>query len=319
MTRLRGLAGGVALAGLLGAGGLVGVAHAGYPKTIEHEFGEIRLAEKPEVIVSLEPAAVTDSLIALGFPPALSATYGLAGGDDPDVWPPAIREQAMAAGIRSVGTTAEPNLEAIAVVQPDLIIAYPWQAATLYRQLSLIAPTLVVPFVRDFRPPMQLIAEALDATAEADALIEELRHLQQAIRQAHGGTEIGIVRPRQFAAWLYGPGSNAGRLLVEAGLEIEVPVEDSSVTPDSPSAIYDLSLERVPGIEAEFLFFILYNLEEPLDRYLQHPVWQRADAVAEDAVQGVQGIAWTNHGPLGALEMLREVKQALDARSGAAD
>lgn len=319
MTHRRPLARAVALAGVFIAGGFPGLAQAGYPRVIEHEFGETRLSAQPEVIVSLEPAAVTDSLIALGFPPTLSATYGLAGGDDSEVWPPAIRDQAMTAGIGSIGTPSEPSLEAIARVKPDLIIAYPWQAETLYRQLSLIAPTIVVPFVRDFRPPMQLIAEALDAEAEAEALLEELEQLQQAIRRAHAGTEIGIVRPRQFAAWLYGPGSNAGRLLVEAGLEIDVPVENGSVTPDSPSAIYDLSLERVPGIEAEFLFFILYNLEEPLEHYLRHPVWQRADAVAAGAVQGVQGIAWTNHGPLGALEMLREVKRALDLRSGAAD
>lgn len=302
------------LAGIVGPVASGGAYQAGYPLVIDHEFGQTVLARRPERIVSLEPAEITDSLIALGQAPVASATYGLADAGAEGAWPPVIRKQALELGIRSIGTPSEPSLEAIAVLKPDLIVAYAWQAETLYRRLSLIAPTVVVPAERDFRPTLRRIARALDVRQRADALLEELHQVQDRIRQEHDGTEIGIIRPRQFSTWLYGPGSNAGRLLTEAGLRVVVPVEDASVTPDSPGAINDLSLERVPGIKADFLFFILYNLDEPLVTYLRHPVWQRNSAVSEGRRAGVQGIAWTNHGPLGALEMLRQAQRALARR-----
>lgn len=304
----------ILLTGLAGPAAGFGQRQDAFPVTIDHEFGQTVLTEMPERIVSLEPAEITDSLIALGHPPVASASYGLGDVRADGAWPPVIREQALELGIRSVGTPAEPSLEAIAVLEPDLIIAYPSQAETLYRRLALIAPTLVLTEVRDFRPALRRTARALGATERAEALIGELQDLQDEIRRAHGGTEVAIVRPRQFSNWLYGPSSNAGRLLTEAGLKIVVPVANASVTPDSPGAVNDLSLERVPGIEADFLFFILYNLDEPLTSYLRHPIWQCNVAVSQGRRAGVQGIAWTNHGPLGALEMLGEAKQALDRR-----
>lgn len=312
MTRRDLLRNAMLLVGLAAPAMAIGTESGSYPVTVEHEYGETVLPEKPARIVSLEPAEVTDSLIALGHPPVASATYGIPDGQSGDAWPPAIRDPALKAGIRSIGTPSEPSLEAVAVLKPDLIIIYPWQAETIYRRLSLIAPTLVVPDQRDFRPSLRRIARALDASEKAEALLDQLRQLQQSIRQAHEDTDIAIVRPRQFSTWLYGPSSNAGRLLTEAGLNVVVPLEDASVTPDSPGAINDLSLERVPGVEADFLFFILYNLDEPLQSYLCHPIWQRNPAVAASRMAGVQGIAWTNHGPLGALAMLREVKRELD-------
>ncbi|MDX1635194.1 MAG: iron-siderophore ABC transporter substrate-binding protein [Marinobacter sp.] len=305
----------VLLAVLAGPALCLGQGQGGYPVTIDHEYGRTVLEAMPERIVSLEPGLITDTLIALGHPPVASTAYGIGDPDADGFWPPAIQEQALALGIRPIGTASEPSLEAIALLKPDLIIGYPWHAATLYGRLSLIAPTLVVPDVRDFRPPLRQIARALGANERAEALVGELQQLQDEIRQAHGGTDIAIVRPRQFSTWLYGPPSNAGRLLSEAGLRVVVPVNEASVTPDSPGAIHDLSLERVPGAQADFLFFILYNLDEPLTKYLRHPVWQRNAAIAEGRAAGVQGIAWTNHGPLGALAMLREAKRALDTQA----
>jgi ABC-type Fe3+-hydroxamate transport system substrate-binding protein len=287
----------------------------GYPRTINHEYGQTVIPGKPKRIVALEPAELTDSLIALGHPPLASATYGVGDAQAEGAWPPVIRDQALELGIRSIGTPSEPSLEAVAALDPDLIIAIPWQSATMYRQLSLIAPTIVVPSVRDFRPPLALIAETLDAGERADALLDELRQLQMEIKRAHNGTEIAIVRPRQFSTWLYGPKSNAGKLLTESGLRVVVPVKNASVTPDSPGAINDLSMERVPGVEADFLFFITYNLDEPLSSYLRHPIWQRNKAVKEGRRVGVESVAWTNHGPLGALKLLRDAKQALDDAS----
>lgn len=285
-----------------------------FPRVFDHEFGQTIVNAVPQRIVSLEPAQVTDSLIALGHPPVASTTYGLVDADEDRAWPPVIRQQAHKLQIQSIGTPDEPDLETIAGLKPDLIILFPGQGIHTYQRLSLIAPTLVLTWERDFRPSLRTIAHALGADKRAAALLNTLEQLQNDIDRKHRGTSIAIIRPRQHSAWLYGPESNAGRLLTEAGLRVTVPFENTSVTTDSPGAINDLSLERVPEIQADFLFFILYNLDEPIGSYLRHPVWQRNQAVSAGHSAGVQGVAWTNHGPLGALQMLREAKHALDMR-----
>lgn len=297
---------------LMATTGGFGQSPGAYPKTIDQRSGQIVIASRPQRIVSLEAAQITDTLIAIGHPPIASATYGLAGAAEPEAWPPAIRARALDLQIPSIGTSHEPSLETIAVLEPDLIIAFPSQAETLYGRLSLLAPVLVVEPGRDFRPGLRKIAGVLEASDQAEALIEQVRAEQDKIRETHVGTEIGIIRPRQFFTRLYGPGSNAGRLLTEAGLTVVQPFEGLSITPDSPGAINDVSLERIPEIRADFLFFILYNLDQPLSDYLRHPVWQRNRAVAAGNTAGVQGNAWTNHGPLGALRMLKEAQQKLE-------
>jgi len=291
--------------------------NSGYPKTLQHPLGEIVIPEKPQRIISLEAAQITDSLIALGHPPIASATYGLAGAAEPEAWPPAIREKALELQIPSIGTSHDLSLETIVVLKPDLIIAFPGQVEVLYLRLSLMAPVLVIEPGRDFRPGLRKIAEALEVEQKAEVLIDELEAQQEKIRHDYEGTEVGIIRPRQFFTQLYGPGSNAGRLLTEAGLTVVQPFEGVSITPDSPGAINDVSLERIPEIEADFLFFILYNLDRPLADYLRHPIWQRNKSVVVGDTAGVQGNAWTNHGPLGALQMLNQVQRVLGTKSGA--
>ncbi|PWG63137.1 ABC transporter substrate-binding protein [Spiribacter halobius] len=297
---------------LLLAPGLATAAE-GWPRVIEHPLGETRLPAPPQRVVALEVGQNVDMLLALGLPPVGSITYGLAAADQPAAWPPAIAAQAAAAGIRSVGSPGQVDLEAIAVLEPDLIIANEWGGHEAYAALSRIAPTITLPFERHFVPPLRALARALGREARAEAWIARYTARTLELHEALAGTEVAIVRPRLQSVWMYGPPSNAGRVLGEAGVRVQPLPPGASFTADAPGAIGELSLERLPAITAPHLFVILYNLEhhDGLQGYLRGPLWQRLPAVEAGNVHGVEGIAWTNHGPIGALQMLEEAAAAL--------
>lgn len=284
-----------------------------WPRVIDHPLGTTRLSAEPERVVVMSTAQHVDILIALDKPPVGSLTYGLAAGDDPDAYPPAIAEQAAAADITSVGSSGEVDLEAIAVLDPDLIISSAWRGRELYQSLSRIAPTITTSRERYFPVQLREVARAVGREDRAERVLARYRERAAAVRERAGGQEIAIVRPRLQSVWMYGPPSDAGRVLADAGIDVQPVPEDASLTPNAPGAIGELSLERLPVIDAPHLFVILYNLRhhEGLEGYLDGPMWPRLPAVRAGKVHPVEGIAWTNHGPLGALRMLDQAAAAL--------
>lgn len=97
--------------------------------TIATATGEVTLPANPATIAVLDVAAI-DSLSALGV--------AIAGVPD-NIYVPYLEE--FAASATRVGTLFEPNLETIATLGPDLIIAG-GRSATQVEALSPIAPTI---------------------------------------------------------------------------------------------------------------------------------------------------------------------------------
>ncbi len=104
-------------------------------RTITHELGTTEIAGKPQRVVALEFSFV-QALDAIGVVPV---------GITDDNQPKRI-EQLLGKKIdySSVGTRLEPNLELVAALAPDLIIADEIRHSAIYQQLSAIAPTIVL-------------------------------------------------------------------------------------------------------------------------------------------------------------------------------
>lgn len=75
-----------------------------------------------------------------------------------------------ASGVASVGDPNTPDLEAIAALEPDLIMLPGWQT-DLYERLSLIAPTIVIPDNLPFLTHLEMVA---DAAGRRDAYADKL-------------------------------------------------------------------------------------------------------------------------------------------------
>ena len=86
----------------------------------------------------------TDAALTLGVVPV-----GAASGDDADLVPRYVRDAfpqyaAQLAAVASVGSRQSPNLEAIAALHPDLVLANAAASKDIYPALSAIAPTVLV-------------------------------------------------------------------------------------------------------------------------------------------------------------------------------
>ncbi|MBN1678777.1 MAG: ABC transporter substrate-binding protein [Anaerolineae bacterium] len=132
MTRLklvtRGIAGLVTLALILVVGVPLAGAQDGGARTVVDALGRnVTLDVPPQRVVGLS-SSVTEMLYAIGVTP-VGATEGM-------TFPP------EAAELPTIGTGYQPDLEALAALEPDLIVANAQLQAQILDQLEAIAPVV---------------------------------------------------------------------------------------------------------------------------------------------------------------------------------
>ena len=105
-------------------------------RTVNGTLGSLTIHGTPKRIVALEFSFV-DDLAQVGVSPV-----GIADDNDPTRIIPPVR--AKLGPYTSVGLRQTPNLETIASLHPDLIIADTSRDAKIYNQLQQIAPTIAL-------------------------------------------------------------------------------------------------------------------------------------------------------------------------------
>lgn len=175
---------------------------------ITHPQGETTINGVPEKVFVIDWAAF-DNLTALGIDVA-----GAPGSNAPG-----YLADSVPAGLVNVGSLFEPDFEAIAAEQPDLVIVAGRSAAT-YPTVSEIAPTIdmsvsnVEGIVDGVKGNLETLGEIFDVEAKADELIASLDAKVAEARDlaADEGTglvivtnagNIGIYGPDSRVAWVY--------------------------------------------------------------------------------------------------------------------
>ena len=128
--------------------------------TVDTAAGSSEVPAAPQSVVVFDPAAV-DTISALGQPIAgLPAPLYLEGADE-------LMESA-----ETVGTLFEPDFEALAVMQPDLIVVGGRSSAQA-EPLASIAPTMVAMGGGSIKskPSRSLIPIALSCSSVVDRLV----------------------------------------------------------------------------------------------------------------------------------------------------
>ncbi|MBN1964356.1 MAG: ABC transporter substrate-binding protein, partial [Anaerolineae bacterium] len=144
----------------------------GEPRTIVDALGrEVTLSAPPQRIVG-GSASITEMLYAIGITPA-GATEGID-------YPPA------AALLPTFGTGYQPDLEALAALEPDLIIANAQLQENITDQLSAIAPTIFVMTMtaEDVPANIRLIGQATWHDTSAEYLAQAYDAVLNAYRGA---------------------------------------------------------------------------------------------------------------------------------------
>jgi len=280
---------------------------SGETRIVEHALGQTEVPVRPERIVSLSPAEITDPLIALGRKPVGSVTTA---PDDPasgasSGYPPALAGRVE--GIESVGSYP-PNVEKIAALEPDLVLCFEYDEG-IYDQLSRVAPTVAVDSrVNDFKERLRKIAAVVGAQEEAEEVLADYRTRVEELRPELEGTTVAVVYPYGDDILVHGLEYISSKVLADLGLEVQAVGDEFN-----EYGTGFISEELVPEITAEHIFMPTYGLEDDttVEEVLKRPLWRELEAVREGRVHPVHGLAWTNLGPLGAHEVMDEVERAL--------
>ncbi len=224
----------------------------------------------PLRIVSLHDVSLTLPLLELGVVPVGSHGRTTAEGA------PFIRSSAVLTGIDFSNSDIEfvgnlpADVEAVAALEPDLILTTPWQTAPV-DQLATIAPTIVLDSGLRRGFAMHEVLAEITGTQNNLAILDT-RYQEQVAQIKRlvdtGSISVNIIQGvnGQLAVWhTYGA---LGKLLRDAGFTF----------PERVDAIADgefenFSAESLPEMDADFVF-VTYRtdtLETPADaeKYLE--------------------------------------------------
>lgn len=249
-----------------------------FPKTITHELGSTTLNAQPKRVVVLEFSFV-QALDALGDTPV-----GIADDNKPQ-----NIEQLLGKTIQyaSVGTRLEPNLELISALHPDLIIADERRHSAIYRQLSSIAPTIVLNSwdgnYQDIKDAVITIADALGDKAHGEQVIQQHQANINAIAQQIPATanDTFLLAVATSDAWsLHTSSSFSGSVFEAIGVH-------SAIDSDHPIES-GVGLERLLAINPDVLL-VATDPGRPtiFDQMKNSTAWKNISAVKQGRVYQV--------------------------------
>jgi iron complex transport system substrate-binding protein len=267
-------------------------------RVIEHAMGKTEVKGTPKRIVTLYQGA-TDVAVALGVTPV--------GVVDSWVEKPMykyLRDDLE--GVPHVGLETQPNLEEIAKLKPDLIIASKLRHEKIYEQLSQIAPTVTHETVFKFKDTVELMGKAMNKGDKANELLSDwdsrVADFKEKISAKLGDQwpiEVSVLNFRADHARIYVTGY-AGDILGELGF---VRSEYQQEEADKGTVVVKLTdKESIPSMNADVFFLFLSDpgednaVQKTYEDWTNHPLWKNLDAVKADQVYQIDEVAWNMAG-----------------------
>ncbi|MER6391854.1 iron-siderophore ABC transporter substrate-binding protein [Streptomyces sp. NPDC059382] len=233
--------------------GETGAAAGAFPVTLEHKYGSTTIAEQPRKVVTLG-LSDQDAVLALGVKPVGAVDWFK---EQPyGKWPWA-KDLWGSAPPQVVGERDEYNMEKIAALEPDLIIAqYSGMKKEQYDTLSKIAKVVAQPKgSEDYQATWQVmtrqIGKALGKDAETEKLITGIDARFKAVRDKHPewkGKTVSVgepYEPGKFSA--FSPKDPKVIFLSEMGFT----TSEAYRTALGKENVADLSSERLDVMEAD--------------------------------------------------------------------
>jgi len=269
------------------------VASAASAVTVQDSNGTFTLEHVPQRVVVLELSFV-DALAAVNVSPV-----GVADDNDPQRILPAVRQRL--APWKSVGTRAQPSLEVIAALKPDLIIADSARHGGILGQLKSIAPTLML------KSRNETWEENLQSAAIIGKVLGKDSEMQQRLALHHQRMKafasqlpkglklvFGTSREQQFN--LHSRDSYTGSVLAALGMNVP---ESAGKSP-----IASINLEQLLAINPDWLLVAHYRRQSIVRDWQQDPLWQMLTAAQKNQVAEVDSNGWARMRGLFAAEQI---------------
>ncbi|MDZ5781958.1 ABC transporter substrate-binding protein [Marinococcus luteus] len=267
-------------------------------RTVEHEMGETEIEGTPEKVVTLYQGA-NDTAAALDADPV-----GIVESWTQQPIYKYLRDDLE--GTETVGEEIQPNLEKIAEMDPDVIIANKSRHEDIYDDLSDIAPTVTTDQVYEWKDTLELTGEVLNKEEEADELLSDYEARTEHFQEEMGDRlpiEVAITNFRADHARIFYMGF-AGSILQDAGFDRPEGHEDTDEW-----GIKLSSKESIPEADAEMIFNFnsgteTEQIEETYEEWTSHPLWQELEAVENDEVHMVEEETWNAGGGIMAANLM---------------
>lgn len=267
--------------------------------TIEHAMGTTKLDKAPEKVVILTNEG-TEALLSLGVTP-VGAVQSWTGNP----WYDHIADDMK--DVQVVGTESEVNVEAIAALQPDLIIGNKMRQEKIYDQLNDIAPTVFAETLRgDWKENFELYAKALNKEEEGKKVLADYDSRIEEIKTSLGdklNQEVSIVRFMAGDVRIYHKDSFSGVILDQIGL-----ARPESQNVDDFAEV-NATKERIPAMDGDVLFYFTYETGDGeanklAKEWIEDPLFKNLKVAQEGNVHEVSDTIWNTAGGVIAANLL---------------
>jgi len=268
-----------------------------FPVAVEGTSGQVTIAERPQRIVSLSPTA-TEDLFAIGAGEQVIAV------DDQSNFPP----EAPATELSGF----EPNVEAIAGYEPDLVVfaTEPGDLGTSLETLGIAAlqldaaPTLEVAYEQ-----IEQLGFATGHAAEADALIADMRaQVDELVAGAYPSAALSFYYELDDTFYSVTSETFIGQLLDMLGLE-----NIADAASKGSGGYPQLSAEYIIEADPDLIFLADTKCcgQSP-ETVAGRPGWDRIAAVTDGGVVPLDDDVASRWGPR-IVDLLGEIASAAKA------
>lgn len=267
-------------------------------RLIHHAMGETCVPNRPQRLVALNVATLGNA-IALGIQPIGTAL------EYNHQFPAYLRDKA--ADIPSLGT-AQPSLERIMLLQPDLIIGWKHNHETIYSQLTNIASTVLYDWLNgiteqnNWKQYFNFMANVLNRQEIGQQVWQHynqrIDQLKRNLGDRYQNKTISFVNFCCGGMSSETENSFIGSILNDAGLQRPPSQRYNS------AGVISFSEENLDMADGDVMFVVAYGGEDTGKRDLnilqQKPLWQNLKAVQQNRVYYVDPTIWRGRTPLAA-------------------
>jgi iron complex transport system substrate-binding protein len=271
---------------------------------IKHAMGTTAVPANPKRVVVLDTDKI-DSALTLGVTPVGAARAGELSG-----WPTYFGADATK-DIKEVGTLQEPNLEAIAALQPDLILGSKFRQEKFYDELRKIAPTVFTENVgKPWKENFLLDGDALGKKQKAAELLAAYEKRAKEIK-INRALKVSLVRFMPDHIRVYGPESFSGIVLNDAGVQRTA---FQMLEGKTDRRFERVSPERLADVDGDFIFVAAYGEKAAAEqaKVTGGALWATLPGVKAGKVKVVADETWmTGIGVTAAAKILDDLEKNL--------
>ncbi|MEV6140582.1 ABC transporter substrate-binding protein [Nocardia sp. NPDC051990] len=273
----------------------------GKTRTVTHAAGTSEVPADPQRVVVLSTSAL-DAACAVGL---WERVVGAVPIDGP-------RSQPMYLGygvlkIPTVGSAAQPDLEQIAALHPDLIIGDIPGGPGGFAALQAIAPTVLADPESGWQAEFGTLAAGLSRSNAAATALEnyhtEARETGNAL--AASQTQASVIRFTAEQDQVQGSNSFAGQILADVGVQRPTAQRGTS---------FDVTEQDLIKVEGDIIYVIFAGEsgEEHGKKVLRGDAWKDLGGASDKRVFAVEDTVWHGDGLTAARALLADLHSSLN-------